>query len=239
MPTETEIANLAGGKIGGFGDQATAAGFIETINGTDKISKWCKTLLPECRKQAIIDLTIAGCPPREAIKYADLGAEVAEESLPEIGGWEYAFNLPSDCIAVSKLLDEDFTSTTEKRTEYQFETIVNKTNNGRLLLTNDLTNADGTGAFIEYVIDQTNPAAFSKTLKNCIVLLLAAELCPLVGKDPKLRNQLLIEYEQLTKPSAKKYNQSQFNNYAKSKPGDYFGGRGQTTIQYNNAETDQ
>jgi hypothetical protein len=225
MLTETDLCNESLAKTGGAGDQATGSGFISSIDDSDKISKACKTLLPVCRQKAITDLAAVGCPFRETVKYADLGAEAAEESLPEIGGWEYAFNLPTDCLAMSRLIDEDFASITERRTEYQYESILNKDKNGKILLTNNLTNTAQDSAFVEYAVDVASPAAFSLALKECIVVLLAAELCPMVGKDTKFRQSLLLEYEQLAKPNAKKYNQSQFNNYEQDEPENYLGGR--------------
>lgn len=216
--TESDIANLSlAGKLGGDS--------IKDINGTDKISSLCRIQLPVCRKKAITDLASLGCPFRETVRYADLGNKLASDKLPEIGGWEYAFNLPGDCLAMVRQLDEDFTSNTAKRTEYRYETIANKDGNGKLFLTNDFSNSAGTSAFIEYSIDIPNPAGFSQVLIDCIVYSLAAELCPLIGKDTKFADNLLLKYEQIAIPKAKKYNQSQINNYAKETPPNFLGGR--------------
>jgi len=225
MATDTDLCNLSLLKLGGAGDQTTGVGLITDINGTDKISKQCKTLLPECRKRAISDLANIDCPFRETIKYADLGGEIADASLPEIGQYEYAFSIPADCLAMVAQINEDsLGNSVSPRIKYRYEIIANKNKNGRILLTNDLSNTDEDSAFIEYVIDIVNPAGFSQALKDCVVILLAAELW-IVGKDEKLKQQLLIEYEQLVKPNAKRFNQSQGNNYEKPKPENYKGGR--------------
>ena len=145
-------------------------------------------------------------------------------SLPEIGDWEYAFALPSDYLAMVKVFDELSSISTGSR-ECQFSVVMNIDNDGLLLLTNDLTNADGDGVFIEYVIDQTSEAMFSEYLVECIATLLAAELCPVIGRDLKTRNAILLEYEKLSVPQAQAFNQGQLNNYSKIVP-DYLGGRG-------------
>jgi hypothetical protein len=223
--TNTEIANKALGKIGGAGDSETGTGFISDINSaTDKVAKQCATLLPQCIEKVIIDLASLQCPFRETLRYADLGAEVADEDLPETGEWIYAFNVPGDCLAIVTQFNEDSLGSDEVRTEYKFDKILNKGNSGLLLLTNNLTNTDGTSAFIDYVINQTNTVVFSMPFIECIATLLAAELCPLLGKKYEMRQTILIEYKQLSIPAAQTFNQSQFNNYAKTVDS-YLGGR--------------
>jgi len=145
--------------------------------------------------------------------------------LPEIGGWQYAFDLPDDCIAVAEQLHEAFVSTTTERRSYRFGTMLNSANDGKILVTNDISNIAEDSAFIQYVIDQDETTLFSDALVQCIASLLAAELCPICGKDLKTRQSLLMEYDTIIVPAAKAFNQSQLNNYAKA-PVSYLGGRG-------------
>lgn len=145
---------------------------------------------------------------------------------PEIGQWSYAFSLPSDYHAMVRHCDESYTVKDGVRKEYQYQTILNRDSDALILLTNDLTNADADSAYIEYVIDQIDTDLFSDALAECIATLLAAELCPILGRDLKTRQQILLEYDQFTVPNAKRFNQSQFNNSAKIVP-DYSGGRSQ------------
>jgi hypothetical protein len=223
--TETEIANLALIKTGGGGDQASGSGLISDINDTDQISTTCRTLLPICRRQTIIDLAMSKSPFRESVRYKDLGTALAEASLPEIGSWYYAFNLPSDCISVFRQIDEAYLSdSSSDMVEYRFTTIANKAGSGSIFLTNNLSNSDGDSAFIEYIIDVVNPNIWSEYLKRCVVTLLAAEVCPMIGKKSEQRTTLLTEYKQLTAPDAKKFNASMLNNYITPIP-DYKGGR--------------
>ncbi len=147
--------------------------------------------------------------------------------VPEIGGWKYAFNLPSDCIAVSKQLDEIFSSTTKPRQEYQQEVILNADKDGELLLTNNYSNAGGDSAFIEYAIDQETVATFKFALVECIATKLAAELCPILGKNMETRQKVETEYRMISVPNAQAFNQTQQNNSAKVVP-DFLGGRAKT-----------
>lgn len=223
--TETDIANRAAAKIGGFGDQATGSGIIASIDDPDKVSAWCKQLMPSCRRKAIIDLASSKAPFRETVKYADLGAALT--SYPEIGSWDYAFNLPGDCLSVVRQISQDFVPAIDIY-EYLFEQIVSTTGNSKILLTNDLTNTDEDSAFIQYVIDQTNTNMFSEVLAECIATLLAAELCPILGKDLKTRQQMLLEYKTVCVPDARKYNQSQMCLETQNTNEDYRGGRNET-----------
>ncbi len=113
--------------------------------------------------------------------------------VPEMGAWSYAFNLPSDLLAMVRYTDEGYTVADGVQQEYQYRTILNKDGDGSLLLANEKTNKDGDGAFIEYVIDQTTFTEFSSAFEEAIVTLLAAELCPLLGRDLKTRQAILAE----------------------------------------------
>lgn len=225
MVGDTDLANLAFGKLGGAGDQTTGKGFIDDIDSDDRNSNWAKTLLPQCRRTSITDLAELDCPARESVRYADLGAKIDVLSLPEIGSWKYAFNIPLDCLALTGLIKEsELSCDRSDRKKYPCDIIANKDESGKILLTNDLTNTNGTSAFIEYVIDVVNPAAFNQKLKSCIVTLLASELVPLCGKDSKMRAALLTEYETLCIPQAQAFNQSQIQNY-EPEVENYLGGR--------------
>ena len=144
--------------------------------------------------------------------------------VPEIGQWSYAFSLPSDFFVMVRHCDETYTSREGVRREYQYRIILNKDGDGFILLTNDLTNANADGAYIEYCIDQTTFSLFKSAFTECIAILLAAELCPIIGRTLEIRQRLLVEYEQKTVPEAKRNNQSQKDNSAKF-VSDFSGGR--------------
>ena len=136
--------------------------------------------------------------------------------VPDIRPWQYAFKLPSDYLAMVRQTDEFPTTRGGVKTEYQCRTITNKDGDGLLLLSNTLSNQKANGAYIEYVVDLTTFALFSIELEECIATLLAAELCPIVGRDLETRQAVLAEYEELTKPEAKRNVQSQYDNASHS-----------------------
>ena len=145
--------------------------------------------------------------------------------IPEVGEWLYAFDLPSDCIAVVKQIDEGFISDFERRQEYRFDRILNTARDGWLLLTNNYSNIAGDSAFIEYAVDEEDTTLFDEMMVEAIATYLAAELCPTCGRDLKTRQELLAEYTGLSIPNCLKYNGSQSNNFIKKKV-DFLGGRG-------------
>ncbi|MDD5010921.1 MAG: hypothetical protein PHQ00_02230 [Phycisphaerae bacterium] len=144
--------------------------------------------------------------------------------VPEIGGYEYAFNLPSDCLMVVAQKNEAFVSIEEQQQTYRYDTLLNRSSNGLILITNNLSNIAGDSAFIHYVIDQATTTNFSLALIDCLVSLFAAEVCTMAGKDLKMREAQLQEYAQISIPDAMKYNLSQFNNQSKT-TGNYLGDR--------------
>ncbi len=227
MATETEVCNIALGKIGGAGDQESGTGLIASINGSDRISARCKALFPRVRRRVIGDLAKERAPFNETLKYADLGAENADP--PKIGGWTFAFNLPADLIFAMRQIDEEFVtsplSITQRPTEYRFSEIVDGTT--KILLTNDLTNEAGDSAFIQYSFDQTNVGVWSEDLIDAVATLLGAELVPTVGAVDERRQEILAEYTTVNIPKAKASNRSVGNNFAHQNTS-YKGGRNES-----------
>ena len=224
MSTETDVCNIALGKIGGAGDQESGTGLITSINGTDRISVRCKLLFPTVRRRVIGDLAKERAPFNETLKYLDMGTESV--STVEKGGWTYAFDLPSDNIKVMKQIDECFVtapiSITKRPTEYRFDEIIDGTT--KILITNTLSNEDGDSAFIQYVFDQTDVSVWSEDFIDAVATLLGAELVPTVGAVGEVRQELLAEYTSVNIPKAKASNRSVGNNFAQQNT-DYKGGR--------------
>ena len=159
--------------------------------------------------------------------------------VPEIGYWNYAFTLPSDYFVMVRHTDEYSVSRRSGivngtsyynvprdgvKAKYQFDKILNRDGDGFLLLTNNLTNKGGDSAYIEYAIDQQTFSLFSTEFEECIATLLAAELCPIIGRDLDTRQQILAEYKAITVPEAKRNIQAKFNNHTK-RVNDFSGGR--------------
>lgn len=143
---------------------------------------------------------------------------------PEMGGWRLAFTLPSDFFAIVRQTDEVGSYKDGTRRRYQNQPILNRDGDGFILLSNNFTNLNRDSAYIEYCIDQTTFAMFSPELEECLAMLLAAELSPIVGRDTEFRQSLLLEYKEFTVPGAQAAIQSQFDNYSRDLPG-YKGGR--------------
>lgn len=232
MPTETDICNIALGKLGGAGDQSGGNAFISSIDGSDKISSWCKLNFPRSRRRTIKDLATRRCPFRSTVRFADLGSAVAAGSLPEIGEYLYAFNLPGDSLEVVRQFceasiagrTEPWPANPSGSVNYQWETIANKDANGVIFLTNTLSDLEQNSAFIEYVIDTPLPNSFSEEMIECIADLLAHGVSPVAGRDMETAAFMLAQYLEVAVPNAQAANQMGFNNSARSVP-DYSGGR--------------
>ncbi len=234
MATETEIANLGLGKLGGAGEALGGNAFIDDINGTDKVSSWLKLNFPRARRRVITDLAVRECPFRSTVRFKDLGAELASSSIPEIGQYLYAFNLPGHCLAVVMQFNENYTATRNasrgsqsniQPITYKWDMIANKAGTGKILLTNTLSNIANTSAFIEYVRDTPNTGGFSEELIDCIATLLASEVGPMVGyTDRKTADEMLFKYREIAIPNAQRANQFGFNNRVRQIP-DVSGGR--------------
>ncbi len=230
MPTESDICNIALGKLGGAGDALDGNAFISSIDGTDKVSSWCKLNFPRIRRRVIKDIATRKAPFRSTVRFLDLGTKL--DTTPEIGQWCFAFTLPGDCLEVVRQFDENLIAArTQSRpyqvraqVEYQWEVVANTDGNRKILLTNTLTNTDRDSAFIELIIDTPKTGSFSEEMIDCIATLLASEVAPVIGRDMEASNVMLAKYEQVTLPNAQAANQLGFNNTARSIPG-WGGGR--------------
>ncbi len=228
--TETEVCNVALGKVGGAGDQSAGDAFIRSINGSDLVSAACKRFFPVCRKLVIAELAVMRTPFRETAKFKDLGTEL--DTDVEIGQYEYAFNLPGDFLSMSMQFDE--TRMAERHNinyQFRFDVVANKAQDGYLLLTNDLSNYNDSGqpdsAFIEYAFDLKKTGAWSEGMVDCVATRLAAMLCPVVGKGISVRNFMMQEYKLVAIPFAQSFSQHQSDNSARTIP-DFLGGRNAT-----------
>ena len=228
---ETDICNLALLKLGGAGDALNGNALINSIDGTDKVSSFCKLAFPRVRRRVTSDLATSDAPFRSTIRFKDLDAQLSD--TPEIGNWCFAFNLPGDCLVVVCQFDEDHIATRNQKSDYiseqvnikyQWETIANSAGTGKIFLTNTLSNSDQNGAFIEYVIDTPNANSFSEPMIDCIATLLASEIAPIVGKDIETSEGMLVKYLQVAFPTAKKENLYGYNFSARP-IGNYRGGR--------------
>ena len=233
--TETDISNLALGKLGGAGEVLGGNAFIDSIDGTDKVSSWCKLAFPRIRRRVITELAVVGAPFRSTVRFLDLGAAIADASLPEIGNYSYAFNLPNTVLAVVRQFNEDVIASrdrrayraTETEVNYQWEVMANLAGTGKILVTDTLSNADQDSAFIEHVIDTPATGGFTEGMVDCIATLLASEVAPVVGREMDASDRMLMRYERVVKKNAIRENLAGFNHSARQTT-NYRGGRSQT-----------
>lgn len=229
MPTETDVCNRALIKIGGAGDQGSGTGIISSINGTDRVSVQCKTLFPGVRRRALTDLAVLRAPPKEALIFTDLGAEITPTL--KMGGWNYAFNLPPNTIAVMRQIAEKFAtskpSINAQIKEYSFQ--IRWQDTTMMLFTNNLTNSDGDSAFVERVFDQKNTGTWSEEFIEAVATLLGSELVPTVGAVDEKRQTLLAEYKTVSLPDAAAAIQSQDDDFIRVIT-DYSGGRSRGVV---------
>ena len=186
---------------------------IKSLNGTTPTITVLTTTIFTLDSVAGVDATWDYTADTGIISYA-----------PEIGPWAFAFSLPSDFFVIVRQTDETIATRGGVKTKYQGRTILNRVGDGFIWLTNEKTNADGDSAYIEYCIDQQTFTLFSPGFEEAIAMLLAAELCPNLGRDLDTRQRLLTEYEGLTISDSKRNNQSQFETEAHT-PTNYRGGR--------------
>lgn len=141
-------------------------------------------------------------------------------TAPALGPYSYAFDLPSDCLAVVRVTDESFGTDETTRRDYRFDMIRNKDNTGDLILTNELTNADGDGIYIEYAIDctsgllESDNTPFGVHVVDAIATYLASDLAPVVGRNTDVALAMLTKYKNQALPDAVAANQSQGNRSA-------------------------
>lgn len=227
MPTETEICNIGLGKIGGAGDQESGTGLIADINGTDRVSVRCKLWFPRVRRRVLGDLAKMRTPPKNALVFTDLGTEITPTI--KMGGWEYAFNVKNNTIAVMRQIDEEFvtvkTSITHKIKEYPFQ--IRWQDTTMILFTNTLSNSDNDSAFVERVFDQKLTGTWGDDFIDAVATLLGSELVPTVGAVDEERVRLLLEYDNRALPKASAEAQAQDNDF-KREVSNYKGGRNET-----------
>jgi len=149
---------------------------------------------------------------------------------PEMGPYTYAYDLPSDLLCVYRVTDEVYFGEETTRREYRYDIIQNRDNDGLLILTNELTNADGDGIYLEYIInpttdlDEDDATPFDIHVVDAIATYLAHDLAPICGRNTDVALAMLTMYRNQALPDAIAFNQSQGNTQAKAKS-DFRGGR--------------
>lgn len=106
---------------------------------------------------------------------------LARNSEPPAFGWLYAYNLPGDCVTVISMQD---------KTKFVIE--------GRELLTDCET------CSIKYIKTITDPNQFSPGVTECLILVLASKIAPVIKNDSKnLLNSIIDQLHQIALPQAR------------------------------------
>ena len=186
----TDICNLALIRCG-----VPEADLMTSFYDGSKHSNLCNKVYPEARRRAS-----ALWEWNEGTKYADLGAALSGDSLPEMADWDYAFNLPSDCLGFIAQVDQD-----AHNEKYEYELKDGK------LLTNELTNSDGDSAYIHYINEEKTVTVFKVWFRYVVALCVAIDLSvSLAGKDRlNLKESLQAELYEFVLPICKSLNQSE------------------------------
>ena len=182
--TATDLCNWALLKLGTAQEQQT----IDAIDDGSPTANKCLFLYPLVRNEVL-----QRWPFNECREFADLGEEL---SGIEQADWEYAFTLPSDCLAVVAQIDQD-----GRTIKYEHEVRMG------MLFTDNYSNTDEDSAYIEYILLESDTAKYSPKLKEAIATKLAAELAPVL--NPKRTEDLKREYEFLVLPIAEGLNQAE------------------------------
>jgi hypothetical protein len=133
-------------------------------------------------------------------------AECDESSFTgEKGQWQYVFDLPSNCLMVTKMIDQS-----DHSVKYEYEI------KQGYLFANSYSNSGGDKAYIEYIKNETDANTFEAETVDALVTKIAAGLAPMeVGGELgwQISRNLTQEYETLILPKSKGINQSmQYDN---------------------------
>lgn len=137
---------------------------INSLSDNTEEAIWVNRLWDEVREDVISDGPWGFATKRATLAYLD------ESPVYE---FDYAYQLPTDCLVVIGCNNEDI--------QYRQE--------GSTLV------ADSDTLSIKYLFNNTNTATWPATFKRCFKLKLAAELAYQFKRDLNLKQSLQLEYE--------------------------------------------
>jgi hypothetical protein len=161
-----QICNLALMKFGNLSITSITA-------PTNKEERSCSVFYPLMRDEMVV-----AHPWNFAMKRADISAQLAD--TPSFG-YDYAYQLPTDCLRVWELVDS--------KAEWVVES-------GQLLVSQD------SEIYIRYIRQVLDPGLFSPSFVNCLATRLGAELAGKLSDDKAMRQALLQELYKVELPAA-------------------------------------
>jgi len=190
-----QIWNAALGKLGGGFERD----MIASETDTNKDARWCSHYWDAARRKVLGEWEWI-----EATKYGGCSTALSGSSLPawydgdDGDTWDYIFELPSDCVRFLKQTNQGSNDQT-----LACERV------GKYLLTNSLSDAEETTAYIKYIYDNQDVQSLPEDIANAIAAWLAYLICQPLTSNAELRIQLLNEYHREALPAAKGFNQKQ------------------------------
>lgn len=154
--SDTAICNIALGLIG--------VGRIADINGTSPVERDCRTIFSYAREEVLGGYHWSFARKQQRLSQLATPPEITSEN----GGYDYAYALPTDCIAPVRLSD--------KSTPFEVS--------GDTLICNLETDV-----LLYYTADITDAAKFTAKFVNALAHRLAAQLAMMIKKDKKLSQE--------------------------------------------------
>ena len=189
--SETQICNLA---LLNFGEKT-----ITSTNDNTKEGRACKVLYPIAR-----DALLYSHPWNFAMRRADISGSVVDEPA---FGYEYAYQLPPQCLRVWELFDQ-YSDATSSRVWLSAANL-DKTS----VVSEDLWEVEGQylltdrseEIYIRYIQQITETGYFTPAFVECLGLLLGSYLAPKLSSGSKKR-ELIEELEKISLPRAHRLN---------------------------------
>ena len=117
-------------------------------------------------------------------KFAKFTTELSATTSPTIGGYDYRYILPSKCLRVVKIVDED---DYDYNIPYRRELYVDGSENEfQCVLTNS------TPCYIQYLRDLENPATWPAWFAKLVAIDFAIVVCDPLTHDKQKKNQLIV-----------------------------------------------
>ena len=162
------ICNLALTRIG--------ADTITSLEDNTNRAKLCRLHYPEA-----VETTLSA----KDWRFARSRASLVPLSAAPAFGWSYKFQLPADCLLVTKVYDS--WSLSDEQTDWQTE--------------GDMVMANVPKINIVYNRNIQDVLLFSAGFTRAVTLLLAAELATGIKASRSLRQELMAEYEHMLRRS--------------------------------------
>lgn len=143
----------------------------------DPVAKVCADQYPKCRDGLLVEIQ-----PHFAMGYGDCGEPLTEGDIPESSDYVHAFAFPGDCLDNVVAYQTDAAN---RKARYGHKVM------GSYLLTDTLSDAAGTSAYIYYLKAVTDVTVMTETFRWAIACRLAYRLSGVL--KPQERDRVLMD----------------------------------------------